>query len=194
MAHAAAGWPICERSNQMKLTKTSLFSIGVLLIFVIAAFAKVTIDYDHAADFSKYRSFSWIKEPNTRNPLMKQRIVGFVNIQLANKDFKMVPDGGDLGIAAHAATHEEKTLERFYSGFPGWRWHGGWGGETAMIETYEVGTLVVDLFDNNTHQIVWRGVASDTITDNPDKNTKELQKVIAEMFKQFPPKVRRVTD
>ena len=54
--------------------------------------------------------------------------------------------------------------------------------------------LVVDLFDDNTHQVVWRGVASDTITDNLEKNTRELQKVIAEMFKQFPPKVKRITD
>jgi hypothetical protein len=178
----------------MKLTKTPLFGIGLLLMFAVAAFAKITIDYDHAADFSKYRSFSWIKEPNTRNPLMKQRIIGFINIQIANKDFKMVPAGGDLGIAAHAATHEEKTLETFYSGLPGWRWRGGWGGEWTTVETYEVGTLVVDLFDNNTQQVIWRGVASDTITDNPEKNTRDLQKVIAEMFKQFPPKVKRITD
>lgn len=178
----------------MKLTKTSLFGIGLLLMFAVAAFAKITIDYDHAADFSKYHSFSWIKEPNTKNPLMKQRIIGFINIQIANKDFRMVPTGGDLGIAAHAATHEEKTLETFYTGLPGWRWHGGWGGEWTTVETFEVGTLVIDLFDNNTHQVIWRGVASDTITDNPEKNTRELQKVIAEMFKQFPPKVKRITD
>ncbi len=177
----------------MKLT-TSLLGFALLLIFAVAVFAKVTTDYDHAADFSKYRSFSWIKEPNTRNPLMKQRIVGFINIQMNNKDLKMVTTGGDLGVAAHAATHEEKTLETFYNGFPGWRWHGGWGGATTTVETYEVVTLVVDLFDNATKEVVWRGVATDTISDNPEKNTKELQKVIAEMFKQFPPKMKRFTD
>ncbi|HLH29804.1 MAG TPA: DUF4136 domain-containing protein [Terriglobia bacterium] len=179
----------------MKLTKMSLSGMGLLLIFAIAVFAKVTTDYDHAADFTKYRTFSWIKEPNTRNPLMKQRIVGFINIQLNNKELRMVTNGGDLGIAAHAATHEEKTLETFYNGYPGWRWHGGWGGGTmTTVETYEVGTLVIDLFDNTTKQVIWRGVASDTISDNPEKNTKELQKVIAEMFKQFPPKAKRLTD
>lgn len=55
----------------------------------------------------------------------------------------------------------------------------------TMIEACEVGTLVVDMFDANTEQIIWHGVASDTITDNLNKNTKELQKVIAKMFKQF---------
>jgi hypothetical protein len=42
--------------------------------------------------------------------------------------------------------------------------------------------------------VIWRGIARDTISDNPEKNTKELQKVIAEMFKQFPPKVKHITD
>jgi hypothetical protein len=179
---------------EMQLTKKLLFPVGLLLLFAIAVFAKVTTDYDHAVDFSKYHTFSWIKEPNTRNPLMKQRIVGFINTQLINKDLKMVASEGDIGIAAHAATHEEKTLDMFYNGFPGWRWHRRWGGPTATVETYEVGTLVVDLFDNSTKQVVWRGIASDTISDNPDKNTKELQKVVAEMFKQFPPRIKHITE
>ena len=178
----------------MKLTKSSLLGFGLALMFAVAAFAKVTIDYDHAADFSRYSTFSWLKEPNTKNPLMRQRIVGFINTQLVSKELTMVPSGGDLAIAAHAATHEEKALETFYSGYPRWRWHDAWGSETTRVETYEIGTLVIDLFDANTHQVVWRGVASDTITDNPDKNTKQLGKVIAEMFKNFPPKVKRVTD
>lgn len=178
----------------MKLAKTSLSSLALLLLFAVAVFAKVTIDYDQTADFSKYSTFSWIKAPNTKDPLMKQRIIGFINAQLINKEVKMLPGGGDLAIAAYAATHEEKTEETFYSGYPRWRWHDAWGTETTMIETYEVGTLVIDLFDANTQQIIWHGVASDTITDNSDRNTKELQKVIAEMFKQFPPKVKHITD
>jgi hypothetical protein len=178
----------------MKLTKTSLPSLGLLLVFAVVVFAKVTIDYDQAADFSKYTTFSWIKEPNTKDPLIKQRIIGFINTQLISKEFTMLPAGGDLAIAAHAATHEEKTVETFYSGYPRWRWHDAWGTETTMVETYEVGTLVVDLFDANTGQIIWHGVASDTITDNSDRNTRELQKVIAEMFKHFPPKVKHITD
>ncbi len=59
----------------------------------------------------------------------------------------------------------------------------------ATVETYEVGTLVVDLFDSSTKEVVWRGVATDTISDKPEKNIKETQKVIEEMFKKYPAKL-----
>jgi Uncharacterized alpha/beta hydrolase domain (DUF2235)/Domain of unknown function (DUF4136) len=52
---------------------------------------------------------------------------------------------------------------------------------------YVVGTLVVDLFDSRTKQLIWRGWATDALPDNPKKETKKLDKEI-ELFKDFPPK------
>jgi hypothetical protein len=147
----------------------------------------VTVDYNHSTDFSKYHSFSWMKEPKTRNPLMKDRIIGFVNDELSKKDLKPVPAGGDLSIASHTATKEEHTLQTFYDGFSGWRWHAGFA-PTVEIETYEVGTLIVDLFDTQTKEVVWRGVASGTVSDSPEKNTKKLQDAVKDMFEKYPPK------
>jgi len=46
-----------------------------------------------------------------------------------------------------------------------------------------------DLFDTSTKQVVWRGVASDTVSDKPEKNEKHLYEAVAKMFKDFPPKV-----
>jgi len=50
-----------------------------------------------------------------------------------------------------------------------------------------VGTLVVDLFDAKTKQLVWRGNSSDTLSNNSNKNIQNLDKDVAKMFKQFPP-------
>ena len=57
------------------------------------------------------------------------------------------------------------------------------------MDTYEEGTLVVDLFDMSDKRVVWRGVASETVSDNPEKNSKKVQKAVEKMFKQFPPKL-----
>jgi len=46
--------------------------------------------------------------------------------------------------------------------------------------------LVVDLFDTKTQQI-WRGSASDTLSNNSDKNIRNLKKGAEKMFKNFPP-------
>ena len=56
-------------------------------------------------------------------------------------------------VAAHIATRKAHNLETFYNGFGGWGWHrwgGGMGIATTHVETYAVGTLVVDLFDSRT--------------------------------------------
>ena len=65
---------------------------------------------------------------------------------------------------------------------------------TAVVETYEVGTLVVDLFDTETKQVVWWGAASDTISNKPEKNEKHLNEAVEKMFKDFPPKSERLSN
>jgi len=50
-----------------------------------------------------------------------------------------------------------------------------------------VGTLVVDIFDTNSKKLIRRGSANDTLSNNSDKNIKELDKGVNKMFKEFPP-------
>jgi Domain of unknown function (DUF4136) len=161
-----------------------------LLCLSVIVLGKVTTDYDHNTDFSKYKTYRWIREPETRNPLMKDRIMEFIDMELNKKHLTTLPSGEDLNIAAHAATKEHHSLQTFYDGMEGWGWRQGFGTTTATttIDTYEVGTLVVDIFDANTKQVVWRGVATETLSDEPEKNTKKLQDAIEDMFKKFPPK------
>jgi len=83
-------------------------------------------------------------------------------------------------------------LNTFYDGLGGgWGWRrfggGGFGEATTTTETYKVGTVVVDLFDTKTKQLIWRGASSDTLSNNSDKNIKNLDKGVEKMFKNFPP-------
>jgi Domain of unknown function (DUF4136) len=68
---------------------------------------------------------------------------------------------------------------------------GGVGEATTTTETYQVGTVVVDLFDGKTKNLIWRGSASDTLSNNADKNTKNLDKGVQKMFAHFPPEPKR---
>jgi hypothetical protein len=97
--------------------------------------------------------------------------------------------GRDIGIVAHVATRRKHTLETFYDGFPGpWRWGLGWGEAITTSETYTIGTVVVDLFDTTTKQLIWRGVGSETLSEKPQKDTEKLNKTVEKMFKNFPPR------
>jgi hypothetical protein len=149
---------------------------------------KVTTDYARDADFGGYKTFMWIKEPKMSNPLMRQRVVDDVNAALMAKGLTAATADADIAIAAHGATQEERTLNTFYDGFGGgWRWGGGPGFATTTTSTYEVGTLVVDIFDAKTKETIWRGTSTKTLSDNPEKNAANLKKAVTKMFEKFPP-------
>jgi hypothetical protein len=46
---------------------------------------------------------------------------------------------------------------------------------------------MVDIFDSSTQKLIWRGLASDTLSGKPDKDEKKMDKAVSEMFKNFPP-------
>ena len=168
------------------------FSLMMLLAASVLA-QKVTTDYAKDVNFDQYKTFMWIKQPVTTDPLKRQRIIDDVDSALAGKGLKLVTSDPDIAIAAHAATKTEKTLDTFYEGFGGgWRWRGGggFGSATTRVNEYEVGTLVVDIFDARTKEAIWRGTATKTLSDNPQKNAESLNKAIANMFKAFPPNSR----
>lgn len=172
----------------MKVQNPMFFSIATFFVLTAASFAQqVKTDYDHNASFGQYKTFSWEKV-QTRDPLLVDRIKGAVNGALAAKGWTQVESGGDVSVVAMEITHNQQTLNTFYDGFGGgWRW-GGFGDATTTTETYQVGTLVVDLFDAKTKTLIWRGSSSDTLSNNADKNTKNLDKGVQKMFAHFPPR------
>lgn len=168
--------------------------IGIALLGATAAFGQqVKTDYDRATDFNQYKTYSWEKV-QTKDPLWIDRIESAVNTALAAKGWTQVPSGGNVAIVAIETTQTQQTLDTFYDGFGGgWRWRGmgGFGDSTTTVENYKVGTLVVDLFDANSKKLIWRGSASDTLSDKSDKNIKNLDKGVQKMFKNFPPATKK---
>jgi hypothetical protein len=151
----------------------------------------VKTDYDRNADFTRYKTYSWEKV-QTQDQLWVDRIEGAVNAALAAKGWTQVPSGGNVAIVAIEMTKNQQTLDTFYNGFGGgWRWGGGFGDATTTVDTYKVGTLVVDLFDANTKKLIWRGSSSDTLSDKSDKNIKNLDKGVQKMFDHFPPEEKK---
>jgi hypothetical protein len=165
-------------------------SIGIVMLSAAASFAQqVKTDYDRNANFSQYKTYSWQKV-QTQDALWVDRIKEAVNAALTAKGLTLVESGGDVAIVAIEATQDQRTLNTFYDGMGGgWRWRGfgGFGEATTTVDTYKVGTLVVDLFDAHTKTLIWRGSSSDTLSDKSDKNIKALDKGVQKMFDHFPP-------
>src|ERR1700737_3837583 len=169
-------------------------SVGLSLVLAGALLAQsVKTDYDHNANFSQYKTYSWEKV-QTKDPLQVDRIKDAVNAALSAKGWTQVESGGDVSVMAIEITQNQQTLNTFYNGFGGgrrWGGFGGFGDATTTTETYQVGTLVVDLFDAKTKNLIWRGSSSDTLSSKPDKNTKNLDKGVQKMFAHFPPEAKK---
>jgi hypothetical protein len=174
----------------MKFISRITTTVGLTLaLATVSSAQQVKTDYDHDANFSQYKTYSWQKV-QTKDPLLVDRIKSAVNSALAAKGWKEVPSGGDVAVFAIEMTRNQQTLDTFYDGFGGgrrWGGFGGFGDATTTVETYKVGTLVIDLFDGKTEKLIWRSSSSDTLSDNADKNTKNLDKGVNKMFQHFPP-------
>ena len=176
----------------MKLQRVVFALMAIMLLFAGKSSAQqVKTDYDRGANFGQYKTYSWA-QVKTKEALDVDRIKTAVNAALAAKGWTPVDSDGDVSIVAIEITRNQQTLNTFYDGFEGgWGWRrfggGGFGEATTTTETYKVGTLVVDLFDAKTKQLIWRGTSSDTLSNNSDKNIKNLDKGVDKMFKHFPP-------
>ena len=45
---------------------------------------------------------------------------------------------------------------------------------------------MVDVSDTKGHNLLWRVVGSDTVTDSAEKNEKKIQRAIEKMFEKYP--------
>ena len=176
----------------MRSKKVVFVLSGIVLLFASTLSAQqVKTDYDRNANFAQYKTFSW-EQVKTKDPLDVDRIKSAVNAALTAKGWTQVDSGGDVSIVAMEITRDHQTLNTFYDGFGGgWGWRrfggGGFGEATTTTDTYKVGTLVVDLFDTKTKQLLWRGSSSDTLSKNSEKNIKNLDNGVEKLFKNFPP-------
>ena len=95
-----------------------ILKILILCVFVMVPLAVIAqdikTDYDHTTDFSKYKTFTWIKEPKTENPLMRQRIIDAVNTQLEEKGLRLVSGNADVGVSANTATKLSKKCSNIF--------------------------------------------------------------------------------
>ena len=173
------------------VNRTTIYALFFLTMLGAAFAQKVQTDFDHQANFSQYKTYSW-QEIKPANSLWDARIKSAVDAQLAAKGWTQVDSGGDVALVAIKTSQTQRTLQTFYDGVGGgWGWRrfggGGIGDATTTEQDYKVGTLVVDLYDAKTKQLIWRGSAQDTVSDKATQNEKNLDKGVAKMFKAFPP-------
>jgi hypothetical protein len=149
---------------------------------------KVNVDFDEQAQFGAYKTYGWTTGTPSPNPLGETRIKTAVEAALAKAGLTAATTGApDVVVATHVIAKEQKeVVTSGYGGYgAGWRYGGGM--TTSQVYSYTQGTLVLDMFDGKSKQLVWRGTGTDTVSDKADKNEKKVTSALTKMFKQYPP-------
>lgn len=182
------------------IVRTALAFAAAVLPATTALAQQVNYDFDRSADFSKYKTFAYKVCMRIDNPLVDKRIVASLENALALEGLTKADGDADVNVTYHSSTTEDVAIDTTSWGYgygPGWAWgHGGYGGygygggpvnSTTTVRKYKRGTLVIDIWDARTKELVWRGTASDSVSDDPQKNDKNVQKALQKLFKLYPP-------
>lgn len=162
-------------------------AVFVCLVSTFIAAQTVYVDYNHNADFTKFKTYAWGQgaNPNAiQDSVLLQSAQQAIEAQLAGKGLQKVQESQhpDVIVVTSSGMKQQTSYNAWGTG--GWRFGGGMGSITP--ETTNIGTLVVDIYDANGQKMIWRGIAQDALSNKGEKNEKELSKAIDKMFKKYP--------
>jgi hypothetical protein len=180
---------IPKAMTQSLVTLAALVFLLLLTTSAPAIAQDVKYNFMPGTDFSKFHTYKWVTIEGGSHPnqIVDQEIKQSVDNQLAAKGLtKSDSDKADLYIGYQVALDQERQWNAFGTG--GVRWGGGMGSATSSTITN--GTLVLDMYDPTTKQLVWTGNATKTLdpSSNQEKNMKNLNKAMAKLLKNYPPK------
>jgi hypothetical protein len=168
--HRALAWKPVNESRHcagkqkgigMKLRNAFVLPLVALVLTPAVIASAVSVDYDHSKNFTQLKTYSWTKV-STANSLWNRRVKDAVDRELTARGYTHVPSGGDLRLVAIEKTSVHQQYDTFYDGFGGRRW-GGMGESTTSLDSYNIGALIVNMFDGDSKQLVWRGTGSEDL-------------------------------
>jgi hypothetical protein len=174
--------------SRRKFLWLALFPL-LLLCGIRSAAQDVKYNFMPGTDFSKYHTYKWvtIEGASYPNQILDAQIKDAVNSQLAAKGLTMTTgDTADLYVGYQIAVNQQQQWNAYGMG-GGLRWGGM---ASATSSTINIGTLVLDMYDPTSKQLVWTGNATKTLdpSSNQEKNQKNLNKAMQKLLKNYPPK------
>jgi hypothetical protein len=173
----------------------TILALAMLTLGGSAIAQNVNYNFDQNVDFAKYKTYKWVEIKDSVYPdeLVDKQIKAAVDSQLVSKGLSKVDaDTADLYVGYQIGIDKEKQINTYNMGGGPWGYGGRWGGGigTATTSTVRIGQLIVDMYDPAAKQLVWRGMGSKELnpTAKPEQRTKNLNKGVAKLLKNYPPK------
>jgi len=168
-----------------------------LLAFLVSSCAsvRVTQNYDSQVDFTKFKTFFIMPTPGqmdvTISPADKQRILSSVAQEMKSRGYSQNEANGNLSVSVFLILDNKTGYTSYtnYYSYGGYGYYSSFGygyGGGGYQYTIKEGTLIIDIFDTNTKQLVWQGIGAGTVSDDPIQRQKGIPKAITKIFWGYP--------
>jgi hypothetical protein len=176
----------------MKPALLALMAIAVFLM--VSCTSGVRIDYDERSEFKRLRTYMWIEQPvkthhpAVNNPLLREHVESAVDAELAGRGYRRLTSGNpDFWIRFQivAAEKVDVTVTDNYN----YRGYGYGYGPNYSSQEYMEGTVVIDVLDGDSNQVIWRGWLTRNLSDDPRPEEMQyyVQRSVTRILKEFPP-------
>ena len=156
----------------------------------------VTYDYDVTASYSRYKTFDYYtskKGTGGTTSLMDKRVRAAVENELQAKGFSMETKADpDFLVTYYPIVQNRKVRTTVRSGW-GWGYrpfYGGVGVSSSQVRNHKEGSIVIEIVDFKTNQMIWQGAADGALTglENPEDANEVVPKAVRDILAKFPPK------
>ena len=171
----------------MKLNLAKLACGAVFLTMAACSTIEVTENYDPSYDFSKLKTYNWVQvEEKQEHELILKQIRIELKEQLAAKGFSIDADNPDFLVAVYGGTEEKVAIHSTNYGYGYGGWYGGGG---VDVYQYKEGTLVIDIIDKQSKELIFR---SETVTEvdrniSMEKRKNKIREALEKAIRAFPP-------
>jgi hypothetical protein len=131
-------------------------------------------------------------DPMLVNSISNRALRADLEQQFTHLGYAVNDSTPDFAVAYYACTKQKTDISTWDYGYPlRPRWWRGWGPRwgtigTPMVTEYTQGTVIVDVVDPKTKELLWRGQGVAQVSDNQQQYQQELQKSVAAILAKFP--------
>ena len=127
-------------------------------------------------------------DPMVDNSIANRALRQTITRAFTDRGYASVGTNPDFVVAVYASAHEKLDVTTWDYGYPYWP-RGPWGRRGRVVDqvtTYTEGTVVVDVLYPRTRELMWRGTASATLSEDPVQDLRALQVVAEAVVRKFP--------
>jgi Domain of unknown function (DUF4136) len=187
--------PALQTTRRRARVRASLFLFSTILAMSACNGVQVRTQVAPDSDFSGRTTFLLMRPPkqrgnaqlNNRDPMLVnsityRRIHAALRSALESRGYRYSEDNPSMEVAYYATAQQKLDVRTWDYGY-GWRRF--WGPRTEVDE-YEEGSVVVDVVDPSTHELLWRGQGRAVVSTDPDEYASQLEKAVAAIIAKFP--------